>query len=160
MLPLMSSFTAASSGPQGSLSNATADMIWPEVQYPQLVSIIPSGKLPAIGCSASGSPDFDGSNFLPIKQQGQSKTMKDTPAVPHALCMRRTARDHSLFSSVRGMFSRQAIQKGVLGSIWSGALFAVNAQRDRDGALDVRFVSGRTALTSFFRERALASMRL
>jgi len=28
MLPLISSFTAASSGPHGSLSNATPDMIW------------------------------------------------------------------------------------------------------------------------------------
>jgi hypothetical protein len=34
MLPLISSFTSASSGPQGSSSNATADMIWPDVQYP------------------------------------------------------------------------------------------------------------------------------
>ena len=33
MLPLISSFTAASSGPHGSLSNATPDMIWPDVQY-------------------------------------------------------------------------------------------------------------------------------
>ena len=30
----INSFTAASSGPHGSLSSATADMIWPDVQYP------------------------------------------------------------------------------------------------------------------------------
>src|SRR5262249_32609034 len=32
MLPLMNSFTSASVGPHGSSSNATADIIWPDVQ--------------------------------------------------------------------------------------------------------------------------------
>src|SRR5712692_1749146 len=55
MLPLISSFTAASSGPHGSLSNATADMIWPEVQYPHWY---PSQATNAacIGSNASGVP--------------------------------------------------------------------------------------------------------
>src|ERR1700722_17445435 len=55
MLPLISSFTAASSGPHGSLSNATADMICPEVQYPHWY---PSHATNAacIGCNASGEP--------------------------------------------------------------------------------------------------------
>src|SRR6266853_4582186 len=55
MLPLISSFTAASSGPHGSLSNATADMICPDVQYPHWY---PSWATNAacIGCNASGAP--------------------------------------------------------------------------------------------------------
>src|SRR5215467_2300382 len=55
MLPLISSFTDASSGPQGSLSNATADMIWPDVQYPHWY---PSHAKNAAcrGCKLSGVP--------------------------------------------------------------------------------------------------------
>src|SRR2546425_2229934 len=55
MLPLIISFTAASSGPQGSLSNATADMIWPDVQYPHWY---PSRATNAacMGCNLSGAP--------------------------------------------------------------------------------------------------------
>src|SRR5215475_5850665 len=55
MLPLISSFTSASSAPQGSLSNATADMIWPDVQYPHWY---PSHATNAacMGCKLSGVP--------------------------------------------------------------------------------------------------------
>src|SRR5262245_55687421 len=55
MLPLISSLTSASFGPQGSLSNATADMIWPDVQYPHWY---PSKATHAacIGCKLSGVP--------------------------------------------------------------------------------------------------------
>src|SRR5438093_5965438 len=55
MLPLLSSLTAASSAPQGSLSNATADMIWPDVQYPHWY---PSHATNAdcMGCKLSGVP--------------------------------------------------------------------------------------------------------
>src|SRR5262249_8084040 len=55
MLPLISSFTDASSGPQGYLSNATADMIWPDVQYPHWY---PSQAKNAAcrGCKLSGVP--------------------------------------------------------------------------------------------------------
>src|SRR6267378_1091377 len=55
MLPLISSFTAASSGPHGSLSNATADMIWPEVQYPHWYPSLATNAA-CIGCNASGVP--------------------------------------------------------------------------------------------------------
>src|SRR5216684_6855227 len=55
MLPLISSFTSASSGPQGSLSSATADMIWPDVQYPHWYPS-KATKAACIGCSASGAP--------------------------------------------------------------------------------------------------------
>src|ERR1700724_3131454 len=55
MLPLISSLTAASSGPHGSLSSATADIIWPDVQYPHWY---PSQATNAacMGCNASGGP--------------------------------------------------------------------------------------------------------
>src|SRR5260370_39208635 len=55
MLPLISSLTAASSGPHGSLSNATADMICPDVQYPHWD---PSQATNAacIGCNAPREP--------------------------------------------------------------------------------------------------------
>ena len=40
MLPLMNSFTSASSGPHGSFSNATADMIWPGCAVAALIGIM------------------------------------------------------------------------------------------------------------------------
>src|SRR2546422_5311244 len=55
MLPLINSFTAASSGPQGSFSSATADMIWPDVQYPHWYPSLAT-KAACIGCNASGVP--------------------------------------------------------------------------------------------------------
>src|SRR5260370_28475486 len=55
MLPLISSFTDASSGPHGSLSNATADMIWPDVQYPHWYPSWATNPA-CIGCNASGVP--------------------------------------------------------------------------------------------------------
>ncbi len=55
MLPLINSFTAASSGPHGSLSSATADMIWPDVQYPHWYPSCAT-KAACIGCIASGVP--------------------------------------------------------------------------------------------------------
>src|SRR5258708_12390451 len=55
MLRLMICLPAASSGPHGSLSNATADMICPDVQYPHWY---PSQATNAacIGCNAPGEP--------------------------------------------------------------------------------------------------------
>src|SRR5882724_12676892 len=55
ILPLINSFTAASSGPHGSLSNATPDMIWPEVQYPHWYPSQPTNAA-CMGCNASGVP--------------------------------------------------------------------------------------------------------
>ena len=73
MLPLISSFTAASSGPHGSLSNATADMIWPDVQYPHWY---PSQATNAacMGCNASGVAEaLNGCDLFPVVHQGQAK---------------------------------------------------------------------------------------
>src|ERR1700682_4026228 len=76
MLPLINSFTSASSGPQGSLSSATADMIWPDVQYPHWY---PSNATKA--ACVGRTKALDRCDLFPVMHQGQAQARVHPAAV-------------------------------------------------------------------------------
>src|SRR5579864_5257864 len=137
MFPLMSSFTAASSGPQGSSRRATADMIWPEVQYPHWYPSWAKSRLHRMQRIRSSQP-FDGSDLFPIKQERQRKARNDTPAVHMHSARAALPMIAALFRSGERNRFTNAIEQRCSRIYPQWMLFTVNAQCDGDGALTGR----------------------
>src|SRR5216683_7043372 len=134
MLPLISSFTSASSGPQGSLSSATADMIWPDVQYPHWYPSKALHRVQRVGRAQA----LDRRDLCPVVHQGQAQARGHPaavhvhgarPALPVVAALLRSGEDDDL---------TEAIEKRRPWVNGKPLLLAVDAQRDRDRALDAR----------------------